>query len=371
MKPKSIYIHIPFCARICFYCDFTKMIPQKVDEYIDALVIELNQKIDLEQTYETIYFGGGTPSILSLKQLEKIFNVIKKVKLVKDYEISFEGNVESFTYEKLDYLYKNGVNRISMGMQTLDNQILKIINRDHTKEMFFEVINNAKKIGFKNINVDMMFALPNQKFEQIQYDLEQLVKLDINHISSYSLILEENSVFYKNKEKYQFLDNETEYKMYEYVMDYLKQHGYEQYEVSNYGKNGNYSKHNMVYWDAKHYIGCGLGASGFENNIRYTNTKSINLYIKNINSGLNIITEEEKLDLDDLKQEFMILGLRKTNGVSKQEFFNRFNQDIYDYFGMEIEKLKKLCLITDRNDIIKVSSKAIFVANDVYAEFIK
>lgn len=246
-KAKSIYIHIPFCTKICSYCDFTKLIPQRVDEYIDALVNELQNKVDLSIIYETVYFGGGTPSVLNLEQLEKLFNFINKIKISKNYEMTFEANVESLNYEKLNFLYNNKVNRLSIGMQTLDNKLLKIINRDHTKEDFIKILKTANEIGFDNINIDLMFALPSQTMEMLNNDLEQIIDLNVKHISSYSLILEENTVFYKLRDKYNFIDEEEEYKMFEKVMNFFKEKGFVQYEVSNYCKEGYASKHNNTY----------------------------------------------------------------------------------------------------------------------------
>lgn len=346
------------------------MIPQRVDSYIDALVKEMQKKINLNQVYETIYIGGGTPSILSLEQLTKLFSFINDIKLEKNYEFSFEGNVESFDLEKLKFLHENRVNRISVGMQTLNNQLLKIINREHNKEMFISFLKQAQSVGSFKINVDLMFALPSQTLKEVKQDLQEILKLNLNHVSIYSLILEENSVFYKLKEKYDFVSEEQEYLMYEEVLKFFKENGYKQYEISNFCKNNEMSKHNLIYWNAKEYIGCGLGASGFINNIRYENIKNINMYIENILDENKISIVKEKLSKLDLKKEFILLGLRKLDGISKKEYQIRFNSELEKDFEMELNSLQNQKLIKIKYDIIKLSSKGLFVANDVFEKFI-
>lgn len=369
-KIKSIYIHIPFCSKICFYCDFTKMIPQRVDDYVNALVLELEKRIDFGNKYETIYFGGGTPSILTVEQLEKIFNVLNKLELEPNYEITFEGNVESFTKEKLEYLKNNRVNRISVGMQTLNNDLLKIINREHTKEMFISFLNDCKIVGLESVNIDLMFALPNQTMDDLNKDLEQIFELNINHLSIYSLILEENSVFGKNYKKYKFADEDLEYEMYNHVINTLKLNGYDHYEVSNFAKVGYESKHNMMYWDTKEYYGCGLGASGYVDDVRYENVKNINTYIEKSSSLDEISNVVEILDIEAKKKEFILVGLRKLKGIKKSEYQKRFNSSIDIDFKEVLESLENEKLICRNYDIIRLSSNAIFVANDVYEKFI-
>lgn len=346
------------------------MIPQRVDSYIDALVKEMKQKINLNQVYETIYIGGGTPSILSLDQLKKLFNFINDIKFEKNYEFSFEGNVESFDLEKLKFLYENRVNRISVGMQTLNNRLLKIINREHDKEMFINFLKQAQSVGLFKINVDLMFALPSQTLEEVKQDLQEILKLNLNHVSIYSLILEENSVFNKLKEKYDFVSEKQEYLMYEEVLKFFKENDYKQYEISNFCKNNEMSKHNLIYWNAKEYVGCGLGASGFINNIRYENIKNINMYIENVNDENKISIIKEKLSKLDLKKEFILLGLRKLDGISKKEYQVRFNSELEKDFEMELNSLQNQKLIKIKYDIIKLSSKGLFVANDVFEKFI-
>lgn len=367
---KSIYIHIPFCAKICYYCDFTKMIPQRVDDYIDALIEELNLRVNLDVEFETIYIGGGTPSILTTQQWNRLFKFLNQIKLSSNYEFSVEGNVETFTQDKLEFLFKNRVNRLSVGMQTLNDRLLKIINRDHNKLMFLNFLNLAKKIGFNQINVDLMFALPSQTLEEVQEDLNEMLSLKLTHVSIYSLILEKNSVFYKMRNKYNFVSEEEEFKMYELVLNVLKNNGYKHYEISNFCLNNEYSKHNLVYWEAKNYIGCGLGASGYLNNVRYENTKNINTYIKSSNNLEIISTQTEILNENDLKNEYMLLGLRKLTGISISEYKQRFKSDLLKDFKTQLHQLKVDNLIEIQCDIIRLSSKGLYVANDVFEKFI-
>lgn len=369
-KAKSIYIHIPFCSRICYYCDFTKMIPQRVDDYLDALILEMKQRIDLNTTYETIYIGGGTPSVLTIEQFKKLFTFLDNVKLVEDFEFSVEGNVESFDVKKLEYLFSKRVNRLSVGMQTLNNKLLKIINREHTKEMFIDFLQSAKEVGFEHINVDLMFALPSQSLEEVQNDLNEIKSLNLKHVSIYSLILEEKSVFYQNAHKYEFVDEELEYKMYDLVLEFLKNNDFNHYEISNFCKGDDVSKHNLVYWDAKNYIGCGLGASGYIGNCRYDNTKSIQKYIESCGNLKQITQSEEFLTLEDMKKEFILLGLRKINGINIYDYTKRFNADIFVDFGQTINQLVEIGLLDIQCDIIRLSSKGLFVANDVFEKFI-
>lgn len=346
------------------------MVPQRVDNYIEALILEMRQRVDYNETYDTIYIGGGTPSILTLKQLQVLFKELNKIKLSAQYEFSFEGNVESFSEDKVAFLYQNRVNRLSVGMQTLNNRLLKIINREHTENSFIDFINYSKKIGFEKINVDLMFALPSQTIAEVEQDLVKIKNLNLDHVSIYSLILEENSVFYKNRDKYNFVSEEEEYKMYQLVLNKLKEYGFEHYEISNFCKNKKYSQHNLIYWDAKQYYGLGLGASGFINNLRYENTKNINNYITNVNKINEISKIVEVLSVSDLKAEFVLLGLRKIAGFSIGAYHQKFGSSVLIDFAKEIKFLQQNELIVVEYDIIKMSAKGLFVANDVFEKFI-
>lgn len=359
---KSCYIHIPFCDSICSYCDFCKFIKNEewVNKYLVALEKEIKSKYKNE-LLNTIYIGGGTPSCLNISELNKLFNIIKLFNKDKSIEFTFECNIENITKEKLELLYNNGVNRLSIGVQTFNNKYLSFLNRNHTKEDVINKINLAKKIGFKNINIDLIYALPNQTLEELESDIDEFLKLDITHISTYSLIIEPNTKLYINE--INNIDDELDYKMYKLICDKLKKNGYNHYEVSNFSKEGFESQHNLTYWNNNEYYGFGIGASGYIDGIRYDNTKSFNKYI----SGF-YIKESHELDINETIENEFILGLRKINGINKQEFKNKYNKDIKD-----IEIVNKLInsnkLLEDEKNIY-INKEYIYVSNDILVEFI-
>ena len=362
LKNKSVYIHIPFCDSICSYCDFCKFIKNDkwVDIYLNSLETEIKTKYKGEKI-ETIYVGGGTPSCLSLNQLNKLFSMIKILNKSKNIEFTFECNIENITEDKLKNLYENGVNRLSIGIQTFNNKYLKFLKRNHTKEEIIEKINIAKTIGFKNINIDLIYALPNQTLEELENDIEEFLNLDINHISTYSLIIEPNTkVYIDNIDN---IEEDLDYEMYKLICSKLKENGYNHYEISNFSKDGYESKHNLTYWNNNEYYGFGLGASGYINNIRYDNTRSFNKYING-----EYIKESHILDLNETMENEFILGFRKIKGINKKNFKNKYNKDI-----KSIEIVNKLLsenkLLEDEKNIY-INPNYIYVSNDILIEFI-
>lgn len=359
---KSVYIHIPFCENICTYCDFCKFFYHEkiVDNYLTSLEKEIknNYKGD---AITTVYVGGGTPSCLNLNQLRKLFEIIKTFNFDSDYEFTFECNIENIDESKLKFLYENKVNRLSVGIQTFNENHLHFLDRKHDVGDVFTIIEKAKNIGFKNINVDLMYAFPNQKVEEVNKDLDLFLKLDIPHISIYSLIIEPHTKLYINKTKN--IDEETDYEMYKLIQEKLRDNGYIHYEISNYGKEGYESKHNLTYWNNNEYYGFGLGAGGYVNNKRYTNTRNINKY----NEGF-YQKEFEMIDSNLMLEYEFILGFRKINGINKQIFYNKFNLNI-----MENEIIKKLIsqgkLIND-GDNIRINDKYIYLSNEILLEFV-
>ncbi len=356
----SIYIHIPFCDNLCSYCDFTKVLNYQkfTDKYLDVLELEV-QRYYKNEKIKTLYVGGGTPSTLSISQLSRLFEIIKIFDLDSECEITFEMNIESTTVDKLKLLYQNGVNRLSFGVQTFSDELLTNINRFHTKSEVINVINSAKKIGFNNISIDLMFNLPNQTLNDVIIDLEQFLQLGLTHISIYSLILEEKSVFgFKQLE----VDYDNFDLWYYKIKDVLEKNNYIHYETSNFAKQGYSSKHNLVYWNCQNYYGFGLGASSYLNNNRLENTTSITKYLnKEFDKACT------KLSKLDLMQEFMFLGLRKTDGIKISEFEKKFNEDIFKVFNFEnIDK--ELIVISE--DVIRLSSKGLVRANDVLINFV-
>ena len=359
---KSIYIHIPFCDSICSYCDFSKFIVNHnwISRYLNALEDEIKSKYKGEQI-ETLYIGGGTPSSLNIDELSILFNILKKINKSNNIEFTFECNIENINHDKLKFLYNNGVNRLSIGVQTFNTKFLKYLNRKHTKEEVFDKIQLAKDVGFKNINIDLIYAIPNETLNELMEDIDNFLKLDITHISTYSLIIEPNTILSIKKEKN--IDDSLDYEMYRLICDKLKDNGYIHYEISNFCKNGYQSRHNLTYWNNDEYYGFGLGASGYINSIRYDNTKSINKYLNK-----EYINESHKLDKNEKIENEFILGLRKMEGIDKNKFKKKYNKDIKD-----IEQVNKLLkenkLIEDKKNIY-INPDYIYVSNDILLEFI-
>ena len=352
----SIYIHIPFCSKICSYCDFPKVV--KNDKWIDEYLIELEKEIKIKYQGEiinTIYIGGGTPSTLSIEQLKKLFKIIKIFKINKNAEISFEANSEDLTEEKLKLLKQN-INRLSIGIETFDKNILKQLNRTVNRKN----IKMAFKY-FKNINIDLMYGFKNQTINNLKKDLEEVIKLNPSHISTYSLIIEPNTKFYI--EKYKNIDENTDRNMYDLIVKTLKSHNYKHYEISNFSKENSESKHNLVYWNNEKYYGFGLGAGGYLKNIRYQNTRNLTKYLKG-----NHIEEERKLDINETIQNEFILGLRKIDGINKKRFKEKYNINIDNL--LIIKNLKKDKLLEEKDNNIFINKKYIYISNEILIKFI-
>ena len=332
-NPKSLYIHIPFCEHICKYCDFTKLFYFSKYEkpYLDALKKENSSKV--KNLIFTLYFGGGTPTVLSDEGFEDILSFAAKY-LESDYEFTVEANVENLTEAKLDIMKRCGVNRLSIGVQSTCNKLLKEIGRHHTFEDAQRIIKLAKSKGFSNINIDLIYGFKNESLNDLKKDLEEFIKLDIDHISIYSLIVEKGSMFYN--EGYKTQDEEDSRKYYEFIVDFLREHGYERYEISNFARNGKYSRHNLTYWHNQEYYGCGLGASGYVDGVRYENTKSLPEYIKG-----NFISSSEKVDSKMLEEYYLITNLRLEQGFAKAEYEKLFGAKFLEKYK---DKIKNFAL---------------------------
>lgn len=372
----GIYVHIPFCAKKCLYCDFISYENKGefIEKYVNALKQEIvNYKSDNIYKISTIYIGGGTPSFINSKYIVQIIETIKsKFEIIKDAEITIEVNPGTVTKEKI-YDYKNcGINRISIGLQSTDNNILKQIGRIHTYEQFIETYNLARKVEFENINVDLMLALPNQTIAILEDSVDKITKLNPEHISIYSLILEEGTPLYNLVEngKLNLLDDEMEREMYWTTKKKLEERGYKHYEISNFAKQGYESKHNTDCWKQKEYIGFGAAAHSYVNNTRYSNTEDLCKYITNIIEGTNTKTIHEVQNKEEQMKEYMILGLRKIEGVQISEFKNKFIQNPLYVFMHELDKLVKEKLIEIDINAIKLTSKGLDLANIVWEEFV-
>ena len=356
---KSVYIHIPFCEEICSYCDFCKMFYSNniVNKYLNELEKEIKSRYKNE-IIKTLYIGGGTPSCLNIKQLKRLFEIIKIFKLSKNIEFTFECNL-NINKEKLEFLYNNKVNRLSFGVQSFNEKNLKFLNRKHNKKDIFNTINLSKKIGFKNINIDLIYALPNQTLEDLNNDLDLFLKLDVNHISTYSLMIEPNTILYNNKTEN--IDQDLDYEMYKLINRKLK--NYNHYEISNFSKKGYESKHNLTYWNNLEYYGFGLSASSYIDNKRIDNTRSINNYLNN-----NYILNEEKIDLKRKLEYEFILGFRKIKGINIKQFYKKYNINILE--NEVIKKLLKEKKLIKNSYNIYINPKYIYVENDILQEFI-
>ena len=379
-KPLGIYIHIPFCKAKCYYCDFIsfKNIEQKAKEYIECVIKEIKNKNwnEINSKYEvtTIYIGGGTPSYIDSSYINDVLKVLKeKIKMhskeqndeeedkltssyektdatnIKDIEVTIEVNPGTVDEAKLAQYRKMGINRLSIGLQSTNDFLLKQIGRIHTYEQFLETYKTAKKVGFDNINVDLMLGLPNQTIEDIKQSIEKIVELNPNHISVYSLILEEGTKLYEmvENEKVALPDEELERRMYWYVKDKLELSGYNHYEISNFSKKRKESKHNWNCWNQEEYLGFGLSAHSYFQDKRFSNIEEIDKYIENVeNDKINENVEiHEEQDIDAKKREYMLLGLRKIEGVSISKFKEKFIDNPLYLYRNELQKLNDEDLI--------------------------
>lgn len=374
----GLYIHIPFCVKKCKYCDFNSF-KLNVDEkrkYLNSLIreMELYKQNIAGKTIDSIFIGGGTPSILNEEEIKLLFQNIKKNFQVKDdAEITMECNPGTLNLNKLKTMKECGVNRLSIGLQSVQNNHLEYIGRVHTYEEFEKNYYQAKEVGFENINIDLMYALPNQSKVDWMESLEKVVKLNPTHISAYSLILEENTELFDmyQRREFELLDEDTDIEMYEYTINYLKSNGYNQYEISNYAKDGFECKHNILYWKCEDYIGLGVSASGFLNKIRYSNLCDLDKYEEIIHSGKKPIEWEEKLGIKDEIEENIFLGLRMNEGIKFKDFYEKYNFNFYEKYKDEIEKLKKIKLIEINSDGIRLTQKGREISNSVFVEFMK
>lgn len=373
MKNISLYVHIPFCKQKCFYCDFKSYagIEELENDYIDALILEIRNKCK-GYLIKTLFIGGGTPSYLSENNLSKLLKELNKLSFLDDAEKTIECNPGTLSDEKIKIIKENNINRISMGLQTTKNNLLKNIGRIHTIEEFKANYKRVRELGIENINIDIMFGLPNQSLEDYKETLEDIVKLNPEHISAYSLIIEEGTYFYKlyEENKLNIPNEDDERRMYEITKEILEDNNYKQYEISNYAKEGRECRHNKVYWELDEYIGVGVSASSFIDEKRIKNIDNIKEYIERINSNIDVSESIVANSLKEDMEEFMFLGLRMIEGVSIDKFKDKFSKDINDVYGEIINKNKKLDLLDEKNGRIYLTDKGIEVSNWVMSEFI-
>lgn len=390
MREKNIglYIHIPFCKKKCEYCDFCSYAGKEnlINDYVKWLKYEIKEvgegnKLDYENRLDklaivkTIYIGGGTPSVIESEHISQIMDCVKENYTLSDnVEITIEVNPGTVSREKL-LTYKNsGINRLSIGLQETHDNLLKELGRIHTYDDFLNTYNLAREVGFDNINVDLMLALPKQSMNDLEESLNRIIKINPEHISVYSLIIEEGTPFYDKymSNKIILPEEEEERKMYWLAKRKLEEAGYIHYEISNFAKKGYESRHNLSCWNQEEYVGCGVSAHSYTNNVRYSIIDSIEEYISNFessNEADNIIFHE-KQNKESKMKEFMMLGLRKIDGVQIQNFKSKFRENPIFTYRKELEKLVNEDLLEIDGDCIKLTSKGLDLANLVWEEFV-
>ena len=371
-KPTSAYVHIPFCTQICYYCDFSKVFikNQPVDSYLEHLLEEF-QSYDI-QKLRTLYIGGGTPTALSAPQLEILLKgLTKNLDLSSLEELTIEANPGDLDADKIAVLKNSAVNRVSLGVQTFDDKMLKKIGRSHLEKDIYENIDRLRLAGFDNISIDLIYALPGQTMEQVKDNVAKAIGLDIPHMSLYSLILENHTVFMNRmrRGKLPLPKEELEAEMFEYIIAALERAGFEHYEISNFSKLGFESRHNLMYWDNAEYYGIGAGASGYVNGVRYKNHGPIRHYLSAVEEGNARITEEHLSQKEQMEEE-MFLGLRKKSGVSMARFEEKFGRSFDGLYGETVRDLVQQGLMQIEGDRVRMTKRGLFLGDTVAERFI-
>ena len=369
----SIYVHIPFCKKKCNYCAFNSKVAdeEEISNYVDALIQEISLS-SVPCNLSTVYFGGGTPTILKISQLEKIFRAIEEnFKFDSKTEITIEANPGTVDEKFLRDLKKIGFNRLSLGVQSFDDKILKNIGRVHNSKSAIETVESAKKF-FENVSIDLMYGLPAQKFSDVEKSVELAASFEIQHISVYGLEIEEGTKFFElhAENKLNLPDDETCEKMYNFITEKLPALGYNRYEVSNFAKKNFESRHNLGYWTGRKYFGFGAGAHGYDGKIRTSNICNVAEYMKKIFAGESVSRVEEIVMKKAAMEEFCFLGLRMTAGISTKNFYEKFGENIFDVFGAVIKKNIALGLLKNSDDRIFLTSRGMKFGNIVFADFL-
>ena len=375
---KSAYIHIPFCEHICHYCDFNKVFlkGQPVDEYLDAMESEMERQLAAyppEGELETVFVGGGTPTALDERQLERLCRSIKEnLPFGKDAEYTFEANPGGLSREKLEILYDGGVNRLSFGVQSFTDELLERIGRTHRASEVYETLETAMSVGFTNISLDLIYGLPGQTMADFKDTLDKALALELPHYSSYSLIIEPKTVFYNlmQKGRLQLPPQELEAQMYEVLMETMGRHGLEQYEISNFAKPGFESRHNLTYWDNNEYYGIGAGAHGYTGGNRIANHGPVKKYMKALEDGGLPVLEKHPVPVNEKMEEEMFLGLRKSAGVSAAHFRDKFFVEIEQVFGEAVKEQTARGLLVKEDGAYKLTARGKLLGNEVFQSFL-
>ena len=371
----GLYIHIPFCRKICSYCDFYKMVVSdkfKI-KFFDYLIKEFSLLDDNVSNVDTIYIGGGTPSCVDLELLEKLFIALKKrIDLTRIKEFTFEINPEDINLDLLKLLKKYHINRLSIGVQTFNQKHLKLLNRITEYEDLRKKVDLIKKLGFENYSFDLIYALPNQTVEELCDDLKFICSLEPKHVSTYSLILEEHTILNHlyNLNKWEKIDEELDEKMYFKIIEFLKKFDINQYETSNFSKPGYESKHNLIYWNNEHYYSIGPSSSGYINNVRYKVIANINKYYEGLDQNKINYEEYDVLTIDDMMEEEILLGLRKVKGISKKRFLDKYNLSLIETFPNIIKLINEGLLVDDKENIY-IPTKYQYIANFIIVRILE
>lgn len=373
----AVYIHIPFCDFICYYCDFNKVFieGQPVDEYIQLLLKEMTMTFSQhpEEKIKTIYIGGGTPSSMTPEQLDRLLAGIRRLIPQPVEEFTVECNPNNLLDRtRLEVMRQYGVNRLSIGVQSFDDTVLKKIGRKHTGADAKTAIANARKVGFENISIDLIFRLPGQDKADFKDTLAQAIALDLPHYATYSLILEKKTIFYnlQRQGRLHLPSEDAEADMYQMALDTFEKNGLHQYEISNFAKSGLESKHNLMYWQNNHYFGFGAGAYGYIDNDRYHNNGPIQQYMAPLRANKLPIFERHLVPIQEQMEEEMFLGLRMNQGVSVAEFQRRYGYSIHEIYGETVPDLIAKQMLIEKNGFIALTEKGRFFGNDVFAEFL-
>lgn len=364
----GLYIHIPFCIKKCNYCDFNSQSGNEslFSDYVLCIKKEIEKIKSDGIIFDSVYIGGGTPTVLPSSLLSSVIESITNIK--SDAEITVEANPKTVDFEKLSSILNAGANRLSLGLQSVNDGELKMLGRAHTFPDFEETYFSARRAGFKNISIDLMFALPNQTTEIWKHTLKKAVSYNPDHISAYCLKIEKGTPF--EKMKLNLPNDDTAADMYDLCTDFLENHGYKRYEISNFAKDNKESFHNNLYWKTQDYIGIGAGAHSCFGGKRFSKIYDTKKYINAINSGDTAVENTVLLTTNDKMSEFVFLGLRMTNGISENEFYSRFNLNIDSVFGKQLQKYEKLGVIERKSGRIFINPKFLYVSNSILSDFV-
>ncbi|MBG9984982.1 radical SAM family heme chaperone HemW [Aerococcaceae bacterium DSM 111022] len=374
-KTMGLYIHIPYCQKECHYCDFLKFINRDdtIDDYIHYLLKEIELYRENNYLVDTIYFGGGTPSYIDSSYIVQIISKIREIfEVADDCELSIEMNPESVTKEKLTDYLNAGMNRFTMGIQSFDDKVLRMMGRVHRRETIFEKLDLMHQLGIENIGIDLMFGNPKQNYEILKSDVEQAMELDVKHISYYSLMIKENTAFARWVQTGQFilLDDEQERDMYYLIQQTLQENGFEQYEVSNFAKPGHQSRHNKKYWTLENYIGLGLGASSNIDLVRFINVSDFEEHYEKIDAGQFPVHESETMNKEEREKEYIMLNMRLLQGFELNKFKDRFGVDFLEKYSAAVQKHLQFKTIEITENRLHFTDYGLDIGNQFYLDIL-